>query len=171
MIHTIYQAVTQSPTELGSVLLRPAKLSDVNSILKLVNNHAKQGLMLMKSPLDIYRNILSFVVCEIDSEVVGCSRLVVLWKDIGEVASLAVADGYKRHGIGRELVNACLQKASEIALPRVFALTYQEAFFKACGFHVVPRETLPHKVFGDCLNCPKADNCDETAVIIDLSQG
>lgn len=168
MTHSFDTQLHTAPNMLGKTCLRPAKLSDVDAILKLVNNHAKQGLMLMKSPLDIYRNILSFVVYEVDGHVVGCSRLVVLWKDIGEVASLAVADEYKRHGIGRELVHACLEKAKEIALPRVFALTYQVPFFKACGFHVVERETLPHKVFGDCLNCPKADNCDETAVIIDV---
>lgn len=149
-------------------MIRPATLNDVPAILSLVNNHAKQGLMLMKSPLDIYRNILNFVVYEMDGQVVGCSRLVVLWKDIGEIASLAVADGYKRRGIGAELVKECIQTAKNIGLPRVFSLTYQTAFFTACHFKIVDRETLPHKVFGDCLNCPKVDCCDETAVIYDI---
>lgn len=148
--------------------IRPARLTDTDAILHLINNNARQGLMLMKSPLDVYKNILSFVVYEQDGKVVGCSRLVVLWKDIGEVASLAVQDDYKRRGIGAALVNACTDKAREIGLPRVFTLTYQVSFFKGCGFVQVDRETLPHKVFGDCLNCPKADNCDETALIFDL---
>lgn len=150
-------------------MIRQATLNDVPAILSLVNNHAKQGLMLMKSPLDLYRNILNFVVYEQDGQVVGCSRLVVLWKDIGEIASLAVADAYKRRGIGAELVKACIQTAKDIGLPRVFSLTYQTAFFSACGFKVIEREALPHKVFGDCLNCPKVDCCDETAVIYDLN--
>lgn len=148
--------------------IRPARLSDTDAILHLINNNARQGLMLMKSPLDVYKNILSFVVYEQDRQVVGCSRLVVLWKDIGEVASLAVEDDYKRRGIGGVLVAACADKARELGLPRVFTLTYQVSFFKGCGFVQVERETLPHKVFGDCLNCPKADNCDETALILDL---
>lgn len=149
-------------------MIRPATLNDVPAILSLVNNHAKQGLMLMKSPLDIYRNILNFIVYEQDGQVVGCSRLVVLWKDIGEIASLAVADSYKRRGIGAELVKACIQTARQIGLPRVFSLTYQTAFFNACGFKIIDRESLPHKVFGDCLKCPKVDCCDETAVIYDI---
>lgn len=148
--------------------IRQAKLSDTDAILRLINNNARQGLMLMKSPLDVYKNILSFVVYEQDGAVVGCSRLVVLWKDIGEVASLAVQDEYKRRGIGAELVSACTDKARALGLPRVFTLTYQVSFFKGCGFSQVSRESLPHKVFGDCLNCPKADNCDETALILDL---
>lgn len=153
---------------LKSAVIRPATLQDTDAILSLVNNNAKQGLMLMKSPLDVYKNILSFVVYETDGLVVGCSRLVVLWKDIGEVASLAVRDDYKRRGIGGQLVQACAMRAKEISLPRVFTLTYQVSFFKGCGFTQVDRETLPHKVFGDCLNCPKADNCDETALIMDV---
>lgn len=148
--------------------IRQAKLSDTDAILRLINNNARQGLMLMKSPLDVYKNILSFVVYEQDGTVVGCSRLVVLWKDIGEVASLAVQDEYKRRGIGAELVSACTDKARALGLPRVFTLTYQVSFFEGCGFSQVSRESLPHKVFGDCLNCPKADNCDETALILDL---
>lgn len=149
-------------------LIRPATLEDVPSVLKLINSHAQKGLMLMKSPLDIYRGIFNFVVCEIDGQIVGCSRLAVVWKDIGEVASLAVSDDYKRQGIGKKLVMACLEKAKQIGLPRVFTLTYQVDFFTHCGFKIVERDSLPYKVFGDCLKCPKVDCCDENAMVMDL---
>jgi len=58
-----------------------------------------------------------------------------------------------------------------MGLPRVFTLTYQEGFFQRLGFHVVSKETLPHKIWGDCLNCPKFPNCDEIAMITDLDVG
>lgn len=149
--------------------IRTATLDDVPTILKLINGHAKKGLMLMKSPVDIYHNIFNFVVFETDGKVVGCSRLSVLWKDIGEVASLAVSDNYKRRGIGKILVNACLDKARMIGLPQVFTLTYQVDFFKNCGFKKVKKETLPYKVFGDCLKCPKVECCDETAMLYTIN--
>lgn len=158
----------ENSTHLLQGHIRAATLNDVPAILSLVNNHAKQGLMLMKSPRDIYRNILNFVVYETEGKVVGCSRLIVLWKDIGEVASLAVEDAYKRRGIGKLLVAACLDRARQIHLPRVFTLTYQIPFFISCGFQKIDRDSLPHKVFGDCLNCPKVECCDETALIFDL---
>ena len=149
-------------------IIRPATLEDVPSILKLINTHAQKGMMLMKSPLDIYRGIFNFVVCEMDGQVVGCSRLAVVWRDIGEVASLAVSDDYKRRGIGKRLVMACLDKARCIGLPRVFTLTYQVDFFNSCGFSIVERDSLPYKVFGDCLKCPKVDCCDENAMVYSL---
>ena len=146
-------------------MIRKAALKDTSDILRLVNGHARQGLMLAKSPYDVYRNILGFIVY-VDDEtgtVVGCSRLAVLWKDIGEVASLAVDDRFKRMGIGRKLVEKCIETAKEIGLPKVIALTYQSAFFESVGFKKINREDLPHKVFSDCIHCPKGDNCDECA--------
>lgn len=146
-------------------MIRKAALRDAPDILRLVNDNARRGLMLAKSPYDIYRNILEFIVYVDDKTgtVVGCSRLAVLWKDIGEVASLAVDDRFKRMGIGRELVKKCIETAKEIGLPKVISLTYQNAFFESVGFKRVNRENLPHKVFSDCIHCPKVDNCDECA--------
>jgi amino-acid N-acetyltransferase len=34
----------------------------------------------------------------------------------------------------------------------------------------VARETLPHKVWSDCVNCPKFPDCDETAVAIQVER-
>ena len=45
------------------------------------------------------------------------------------------------------------------------ALTYQVEFFERLGFHKVAKETLPRKIWTDCLNCPKFPDCDETALV------
>ncbi|MCL2469315.1 MAG: N-acetyltransferase [Alphaproteobacteria bacterium] len=149
-------------------MIRPATLADAEAILALVNNNAQKGLMLMKSPLAVYKDIPNYVVYEEDGAVVGCCRVAVLWRDIGEIASLAVADDCKNQGIGKKMVEVCLDRAKALGLPRVFVLTYRVSFFEDCGFTQVPRESLPHKVFSDCLNCPKVDCCDETALILDI---
>ena len=47
----------------------------------------------------------------------------------------------------------------------MFALTYETEFFRRYGFDVIDRDTLPEKVWGACLACPKADACDETAML------
>lgn len=148
------------------MIIRKAVMADVPSILALVNAYAKEGLMLMKTPYQIYRNIQSFYVCEFDSQIVGCCRLNVTWKNLAEVSSLAVADAYKRRGIGRKLVEQVVKDGRHIGISEFFTLTYQDAFFQNCGFQFVARETLPHKVFGDCLMCPKIDNCDEHAYVL-----
>jgi amino-acid N-acetyltransferase len=66
------------------------------------------------------------------------------------------------------LVEACLKEARSLGLRKVFALTYAEGFFLRIGFRVVEKSTLPHKVWGDCLKCPKFPECDETAMVLEL---
>jgi len=36
------------------------------------------------------------------------------------------------------------------------------------GFHEIPKEKLPHKVWKECINCPKFPNCDEIAMMKEL---
>lgn len=149
-------------------MIRNAKMTDTPTILELVNYHADLGLMLKKCPYDIYRNIQSFFVYEENGKIIGCARVAVVWKDLVEIASLAVHKDHFQKGIGRKLVDACINRAKELSVPRVFSLTYQCAFFTKCGFYEVEKDTLPHKVFGDCLNCAKVDCCDEHAFIKDI---
>lgn len=149
--------------------IRKAVMNDVPVILKLVNGYAKDGLMLMKSPYQIYRALQSFYVYEQDGQIVGCCRLKVTWKDLAEVSSLAVFDDFKRRGIGKALVQKVIEEGKELGISEFFTLTYQDEFFQSCGFYAVERESLPHKVFGDCLMCSKLDNCDEHAYFFKIS--
>ena len=48
------------------------------------------------------------------------------------------------------------------------ALTYVPGFFEKLGFRIVSMESLPEKVFGVCVICPKFDHCDEIAMVKSL---
>ena len=48
------------------------------------------------------------------------------------------------------------------------SLTYEQRFFAKLGFEVVDKESLPLKVWTDCVKCPKNDNCDEIAMVLVL---
>ena len=134
----------------------------------IINQYASDGQMLPRSQHSLYNNIRDFYVAIHDGAVIGCGALHVVWADIGEVRSLAVARDWSGQGLGRRMVEALLEEARRLELPRVFALTYQQAFFERMDFHVVSRDSLPHKIWGDCLDCPKFPNCDEIAMIRDL---
>jgi hypothetical protein len=64
-----------------------------------------------------------------------------------------------------------LEDARALALPRVIALTRDLPFFERCGFTVHSRESLPRKVWTDCVRCPRRHACDEVAVVLDLVPG
>jgi amino-acid N-acetyltransferase len=156
---------------MGKVRVRRATLSDVEDMHALINHFAGLGLMLPKSRNNLYQNIRDFFVAEKDGQFAGCCALHVIWGDLGEIRSLAVVEAYQNNGVGRRLAHAALEDAVALKLPRVFALTYQQSFFEHLGFVEVPKSSMPQKVWGECMDCPKFPDCDEVAMILDLEVG
>jgi amino-acid N-acetyltransferase len=156
---------------MSEIVVRRATLADVESMHGLINHFAGQGLMLPKSRNKLYQNIRDFFVAEKDGQFAGCGALHVIWEDLAEIWSLAVDEAFQGNGVGRCLVQALLEDARSLAVPRVFALTYQEEFFRQMGFTRVEKTTLPQKIWGDCVDCPKYPYCDETAMSLDLGRG
>ncbi len=145
--------------------VRSAKISDAKAINALINSYAERDRMLFRSLADIYENLQTFIVAELDDKIVGCCALEVIWADLAEIKSLAIDEAYKGKGIGTELVAAAAEQAAKLGVPKVFALTLEPAFFEKSGFAIVEKEELPMKVWSDCARCPKQQNCDEVAVV------
>jgi amino-acid N-acetyltransferase len=150
------------------MIIRQAKTSDAEAINELISLYAELDKMLFRSMASIYELIQTFAVAEEDGRVIGCGALSVVWQDLAEIKSLAVAEGSFGRGIGRSIVEFCLEKARSLGIKKVFALTLEPEFFEKLGFRRVNRMELPMKVWSDCAMCPKQDNCDETALIISL---
>ena len=145
--------------------IRNAKINDAKAISALINFHAEHDKMLFRSMADIYENLQAFIVAEIDDKVVGCCSLQIIWADLVEIKSLAVDDNMTEKGIGKALVTAAAEKAAQLGLAKIFALTLTPAFFGKLGFEIIQKDDLPMKVWSDCAKCPKQQNCDEIAVI------
>ncbi|MEI8215924.1 MAG: N-acetyltransferase [Eubacteriales bacterium] len=152
----------------NSIHIRKANLSDVEIIHELVNYYADKGLMLARSRSNLYEYIRDFAILEYDDEIVGFGALHILWKDLGEVRTLAVKENLFGLGIGRKLVDFFLAEAKTLGIPKVFTLTYQQGFFEKLGFKEVHKDSMPHKVWKDCINCSKFPNCDEVCMEISV---
>jgi amino-acid N-acetyltransferase len=145
--------------------VRSAKITDAKAIYSLINSYAEENKMLFRSMADIYENLQSFTVVELNGKVVGCCALQVIWSDLVEIKSLAVDEANTNKGVGKSLVAAAIEKAVQLGAPRVFALTLYPDFFQKLGFEVIQKDKLPMKVWSDCAKCSKQQNCDEIAVI------
>jgi amino-acid N-acetyltransferase len=156
--------------ELPPMLLLPrkARIGDVPSMHRIINEHADVGLMLHRSLSELYENLRDFWVVDRAEEVVGCCALHVNWSDLAELRSLAVEKQHRRQGIGRVMVGACLAEARDMGISRVYALTREPLFFEACGFVRIEMSELPRKVWGECIRCPKFPECDEVALVNDI---
>ncbi len=149
-------------------MIRKAQIGDVKEIQKLLTHFAGKGDMLSRSLSELYESIRDFYVAKDDETLLGTAALHMVWEDLAEVRSVAVAENAGRKGIGSLLVQACIDEAREIGLKRLFCLTYKPDFFAKHGFRLVDKSELPHKVWGDCIKCVKFPDCDENAMILDL---
>ncbi len=147
--------------------IRKAKSQDVPAIHALISCYAELDRMLFRSMADIYENLQVFQVAESDGKIVGCCALKVIWADLAEVQSLAVDKNYFGKGLGRWLVKNCVEQARNLGIKKVFTLTMEPIFFEKIGFKRVDKKTLPMKVWSDCARCPKQDQCDEIAMVIE----
>jgi amino-acid N-acetyltransferase len=146
-------------------------MEDVPQIHRLINYHAELDRMLFRTHGDLYEHLRDFFVYAetVDGEerILGCAALELVWRDLAEIKSLAIEETSRGKGIGSQLIQAILQEARRLGLKKVFALTREERFFSKMGFTTVKKETLPHKVWTDCVRCPLRDQCDETPMIME----
>lgn len=148
----------------SEVTIRKATIHDCGPILQLVNELALQQILLPRSPASVIENIRDFFVAEADGAFVGCGALHVVWTDLAEIRSIAVDPTIQKAGIGRRLIAVMVEEATALGIPKLFAFTYVQDFFEKVEFMVVEHGKLPHKVFNDCLHCPKFMACDEIAM-------
>ncbi len=153
-------------------MIRKARLRDARDIHRLLSHFAKTGQVLPRPLGEIYEGIREFFVYEIPEKdlIAGVCALHIVWEDLGEIRSLAVSEEFQGTGIGAELVKVCLAEARELGLARVFVLSVAPEFFERLGFRVIEKAELPHKVWADCIRCPKFPECDETALVRDLEE-
>jgi amino-acid N-acetyltransferase len=150
--------------------VRAARVTDVPEIQRLVNEYAAQGVMLPRSLHSIYGQLRDHQVMVDGDRILGCVALSIVWEDLAEIRSLAVAADAQGRGIGRALVERMLVEARELGIRRVFVLTFVETFFMSFGFRPVEKSELPHKIWQECVHCVHFPDCDEKALVLDLNE-
>jgi amino-acid N-acetyltransferase len=147
-----------------SVEIRHPTVAHAEGIFQLINRLAAKGQMLPRSKYQIVTSLMNFLVALDGGEVVGCGAFIPLWTDLGEIRSTAVDEARQGQGIGRLLVQGLIEDGRRLAIPEIFVLTYQVGFWAKLGFVVTDKDRFPRKVWRECLECPKLEMCDETAM-------
>ena len=146
------------------ISIHKAQVKDIPVLKSLIDGYVKNEQMLPRSMSELYESTQDFFVCTDKGEVVACCALKVRWDELAEIASLAVRQDHLSQGIGSMLVEACIEQAKNLGITHLFTLTYASGFFAKKGFVIIDKAELPHKIWADCIRCPKFPNCDETAM-------
>ncbi|MEO7287425.1 MAG: amino-acid N-acetyltransferase [Jatrophihabitantaceae bacterium] len=116
------------------VLIRRARTADVPAIKSLIDTYTGQRILLAKDTVTLYEDVQEFRVAEHAGRIVGCGAMHVLWQDLGEIRTLAIAPDCRGAKFGDLLLAELINGARELGLARLFALTFQVRFFSRHGF-------------------------------------
>ncbi|WP_129336675.1 amino-acid N-acetyltransferase [Cellulomonas endophytica] len=162
--------------------VRPARPADVHAIHDLVEPYATDRILLAKEWVGLYEAVQEFLVAEGLPEggagssgatagapaagLLGCGALHVMWSDLAEIRTLAVAPSARRQGVGHALVDALLARARGLGLSRVFCLTFEVDFFRTHGFREIAGTPVTPEVYAELLR----SHDDGVAEFLDLAR-
>ncbi len=147
--------------------IRPARPADARAIRDLVTPYAEQRILLAKELIGYFEAVQEFVVAEAaDGTLVGCGALHVLWEDLAEIRTLAVAPAWRGRGVGRALLTALTDRARDLGLARLFCLTFEVDFFVAHGWEPTEGAAVSPDVFAEMLR----SHDDGVAEFLDLAR-
>jgi amino-acid N-acetyltransferase len=150
------------------IVIRPAKVTDIEKIHEIIEHYANNKKMLHRSLNTLYEDIQEFIVFEDKKKVIACGALHVSWEDLAEIKSLAVLAEYQKQGLGRKIVNNLQENAKDLGINKVFVLSFNPEFFVKLGYKKIQKEDLPHKIWRECVDCHFFPNCGEIALSITL---
>lgn len=131
-------------------MVRRARTSDVPGIRELVEPLVQRRILLGKEAVTFYESVQEFRVAETpEGELIGCGALHVMWSDLAEVRTLAVADPWLGRGVGRALLGRLEADAAELGLSRLFCLTFEVGFFERNGFVDMGSETVDPSLYAE----------------------
>ena len=134
-----------------SVIVRPARATDVKAVRLIIDQYALQRRLLSTDTVKLYEDVQEFFVAESDGEVIGCGALHVLWEDLGEVRTVAVNREYRRKRVGNQILEAITNRAISLGLKRLFCLTFETEFFAQHGFKVIEGTPVEADVYQQLL--------------------
>jgi amino-acid N-acetyltransferase len=131
-----------------SFTVRPARTADIPSIQALVEPLVQRRILLGKERVVFYEAVQEFRVA-IDDEgvLIGCGALHVMWEDLGEVRTLAVADEWLHRGVGHAILRDIETAAIALGLTRLFCLTFETEFFGRYGFAPIEDDIVSADVY------------------------
>jgi N-acetylglutamate synthase-like GNAT family acetyltransferase len=123
------------------VMIRPALDIDAPALAEFIQPFVEAGKLLPRTITELNELLPSFLVADMEGRIVGCAALEVYSPKLAEIRSLAVSPDAQGLGIGKKLVQACIERAHKLRILEVMAITSADDFFIACGFdYTLPGE-------------------------------
>ncbi len=134
-----------------AIEIRAARTSDVKGIRKLIDLYAPQRRILSKETVTLYESVQEFVVAVDGEKIVGCGAMHVLWEDVAEVRTVAVAEELRGKGVGHQILLKLIERAEAVGVKKIFCLTFETDFFGRHGFKEIEGAPVEPEVYQQLL--------------------
>ncbi len=123
------------------IIIRQADPTDLEAIATCIEPFVAQGKVLRRTFSELQSLIPHYLVAEKDGKIVGCVVLEIYSPKLAEIRSLVVSPECQGLGVGKRLVDQCVDRAKEHNIFEIMAITSQDGFFQTCGFdYTLPGE-------------------------------
>ena len=130
-----------------STRITPAYETDIPALVSLNNRYSAAGLTLARSPEFAANHLGDYrVLRDASGGIVGCVALDDYSPSVAALISLAVDQDAQGLGHGRALIAAAVALATRRGYATLFAVSYSDELFLACGFERVALGTYPEKI-------------------------
>jgi len=144
-------------------------IKHIKDMQNLVLADVENGNILVRNESEMATTIRSYTVVYNNDELVGFVALHIHSITLAEIRSLVVKDTYRGQGIGKKLIQNCIDEGKTIELEELLVLTYKQSLFEKFGFNVIEKASLPDtKIWADCIKCKHFPICDEISLTLKI---
>jgi amino-acid N-acetyltransferase len=129
---TDHTATTASDTDV--ITYRQATPEDADVIHAILRPYVSNRKLFARTEAEVIELTRHGFIAEVGGRAVGFAAVEVYSRKLAEVQCLAVRAEFQGRGIGHELVGRCVQRAKELGVVEVMAISSSDEFLKSCGF-------------------------------------
>ena len=120
-------------------IVRATTMHDLHKIDAFLVGFVAAGRILPRTVGELELLIPTGFIAEINSQIVGFVALEIYSPKLAEIRSLCVRPIMQGQGVGKRLIEACIELARKRKVFEIMAITSTDQFFQNCGFEF----TLP----------------------------
>lgn len=117
-----------------SIEIRPVRREDLAGLADFIQPFVSEGRLLPRTTEELEELVYNGFVAKVDGQLIGFAALEIYSRKLAEIRSLAVVPEFQGKGVGRLLVEECVERARKRDILEVMAITSSEVFFRSCGF-------------------------------------
>ncbi len=117
-----------------AAIIRAATPADIPGVRQLIDSYIAERKLLPRTDAELRSLMPHAFAASASGRIVGFAALEIYSAKIAEIQCLAVAAEYQGQGVGKQLVQSCVERARQQRVREVMVITSSDSFLQACGF-------------------------------------